>query len=293
MERIESFECKKDAKKALENKWGAAIIIGLIYILLMNVPNIIDSGLHMKKCIDESVDIGGAIMMYMNDSTKDIVADEESDLDESDKEKRDKKEDANDNYSFSKYYEYGNGFRLSITNDGAGRSGYKTPNKLLIFSYIWSALTCSLSVGYIIFCLNLNRGKEAFPAILFSKFNITLKLICVQIYKGILIFLQALLLIIPGIIATFKYAMTEYIIADDETISVSDAVEMSKEMMKGHKMELFGLYMSFLGWIILSALSCGVLYIAYVGPYFNSSVAGFYDRVKQQYESKNTIEYEI
>ena len=61
---------------------------------------------------------------------------------------------------------------------------------------------------------------------------------------------------------------------------------MSGEMMKGHKMELFMVQVSFIGWFILSMMTFGILFVAYVGPYYNATMAAFYDRVRYSYDCK-------
>ncbi len=60
-------------------------------------------------------------------------------------------------------------------------------------------------------------------------------------------------------------------------------------MMDGHKMELFVLQLSFIGWALLGVLTLGILNIVYVAPYMNTSVAGFYDEVKKDAIAKGII----
>jgi len=58
-------------------------------------------------------------------------------------------------------------------------------------------------------------------------------------------------LVIPGIIKGLSYSMAFYILADDPTKSVKQCIDESKEMMKGNKGKLFGLQLSFMGWVLL------------------------------------------
>lgn len=74
------------------------------------------------------------------------------------------------------------------------------------------------------------------------------------ILTGIFIFLWSLLLIIPGIIAAYRYRMALYLLLDNPNMSVYQCIRESKRMMVGHKAELFVLDLSFLGWYILSAV---------------------------------------
>ena len=91
---------------------------------------------------------------------------------------------------------------------------------------------------------------------------------------GIFTFLWTLLFIIPGIVKSLAYAMTPYIIASDPSIDAMKAIDKSQEMMKGHKMELFLLYLSFLGWFILAAIT--VVGMVFLVPYIQTTVANFY-----------------
>ena len=95
----------------------------------------------------------------------------------------------------------------------------------------------------------------------------------------IYIILWTLLLIIPGIIKSFSYAMLPYILHDNPELSVKDALRKSEIMMKGHKFDLFCLVLSFLGWIILAIFTFGIGYLWLI-PYMYCSMAAFYDDIK-------------
>lgn len=92
---------------------------------------------------------------------------------------------------------------------------------------------------------------------------------------GIFTFLWSLLFIIPGIIKSLAYAMTPYIIAENPEIDAMKAIDMSQEMMRGHKMELFMLHLSFIGWYLLGIITFGVG-MFFLMPYVQTSVANFY-----------------
>ena len=95
------------------------------------------------------------------------------------------------------------------------------------------------------------------------------------------ILLWCLLLFIPGIVMSFAYALTPYILHECPELSPWEASTRSREMMKGHKFELFYLYLSFIGWFILSILTCGVGFIWLI-PYMQMSVAAFYEDLKSE-----------
>lgn len=108
------------------------------------------------------------------------------------------------------------------------------------------------------------------------------------IVRSIFVFLWSLLFVIPGIIKAYSYAMVEYILADDNDITTMDAIERSKQMMYGHKWRLFKLQLSFIGWIILSFFTFGILLI-YVIPYMQAAIAAFYLDIAGENYSDNEI----
>lgn len=100
------------------------------------------------------------------------------------------------------------------------------------------------------------------------------------ILVAIFTFLWTLLFFIPGIIKQLSYSMTFYILNDHPEYTATQAITESRKMMKGHKGVLFVLYLSFIGWDLLSVLTLGILEIVYVTPYKKAAVAGFYDAIK-------------
>ena len=96
---------------------------------------------------------------------------------------------------------------------------------------------------------------------------------------GIKVALWSLLLIIPGIIKTFEYAMVPYILADDAEISSKDAFKKSKQMMKGNKWRFFKLDFSFIGWVLLCIPTLGIGAFFLI-PYTNAANAEFYVELK-------------
>lgn len=93
------------------------------------------------------------------------------------------------------------------------------------------------------------------------------------------VFLWTLLFFIPGIVMAFAYAMTPYILEDNPELSAWDASTKSRELMKGHKFDLFYLYLSFLGWGILAVLTCGIGFIWLI-PYMQLAEVSFYNDIK-------------
>ena len=103
-----------------------------------------------------------------------------------------------------------------------------------------------------------------------------------SLWMGLFVFLWALLFIIPGIIKGISYSMTQYLLADCPNVKARDALKLSMRMMNGHKWEYFVLGLSFLGWILLSVLTLGILSVFYVDPYMRSSFAEYYLELRDE-----------
>ena len=101
-------------------------------------------------------------------------------------------------------------------------------------------------------------------------------------------FAWTLLLIVPGVIKSFSYALTPFILTDKPELSANEAIELSMKMMDGHKLDLFVLYLSFFGWYLLSFLTLciGILWVV---PYQYTTMVAFYEDIKAEYESKAVV----
>ena len=105
-----------------------------------------------------------------------------------------------------------------------------------------------------------------------------------MLLMGIFVFLWSLLLLIPGIIKAFAYAMVPYILVDKPELSANEAINLSMKMMKGHKFDFFWLSLSFIGWGILAVCTLGIGFF-WLFPYIYTTYAAFYQDVKAEYEA--------
>lgn len=138
-------------------------------------------------------------------------------------------------------------------------------------------LTPSLLIGLNVFSLALYNGGEAsFDTVFSQGFDNFGRKLGGFLWMMLFSYLWSLLFVIPGIVKSFSYALTPYILGDCKNVRAQDALKLSMRMMKGHKGELFVLCLSFLGWLLLSGLTFGLLHIFYVGPYMNNTFAGYY-----------------
>ena len=113
--------------------------------------------------------------------------------------------------------------------------------------------------------------------------------VLVMFFRELYVFLWTLLFIIPGIIKSYAYTLVPYIMAENTELDRKRALEMSRDMMKGHKWELFVLQFSFIGWHILGAITLGILNVFYVNPYMQATLAEFYSAVKAEAIQKGIV----
>lgn len=137
-----------------------------------------------------------------------------------------------------------------------------------------------LSLGEAYIYLNLTRGYEPDVNVLFSGFQRFTDTLVLTILMRIFIFLWSLLLFVPGVIKAISYSQAYYILAEHPEMSGKEALDASIEMMDGHKMDYFVLLLSFIPWILLCTITCG-LAVLYVYPYMDATLVNFYRTIKQ------------
>jgi uncharacterized membrane protein len=148
-----------------------------------------------------------------------------------------------------------------------------------IYAVIMLIVGSAVSVGYASYNLDLISGHDSGVATLFSRFSQWKTALWARILRGIRVALWTLLFIIPGIIATYNYAMLPYILADNPDMTASEALEESKRIMKGNRWRLFCLEMSFIGWWFVCGLTLGIASF-WVVPYQQAAFAAFYREIK-------------
>lgn len=89
--------------------------------------------------------------------------------------------------------------------------------------------------------------------------------------------LWSLLLVIPGVVKRYSYSATQYILAKYPRVTAENAIKLSMRIMNGHKLDLFVMELSFIGWQLIGIFTFGLLNIFWVTPYQNVALAGCFD----------------
>ena len=203
-----SSELRTAARQALAGKWGGAVIVTLLYIIIMGVLPV--------------------------------------------------------SFNVMPYFQIG----------GAG-----------ILGNVFQLFLFPIAYGYMVMFLSALREENFNIGALFDGFKDYIRIWGTLMLMGIYVFLWCLLLYIPGLIKSYSYSMTYYVLKDNPDMKFNAAIERSMAMMKGHKADLFYLHLSFIGWGLLCILTLGIGYL-WLMPYTMSAQACFYEGIKAEYEAK-------
>ena len=111
------------------------------------------------------------------------------------------------------------------------------------------------------------------------------------LWKSLWIFLWSLLFIIPGIVKSYAYSQTEYLLLEYPELSVSKALRISILITRGHKGDLFIQDLSFLGWMILASIPAGLGYLWLV-PYISMTRVNAFHGLLKDAVANGTISQE-
>lgn len=139
----------------------------------------------------------------------------------------------------------------------------------------------TVELGYAKFLLKQYDRKELQFSDLFSQFERFGTGFAQKFLRMLYTCLWALLLVIPGIVKGLSYAMTPFILEEHPEMTASEAIKASMKLMDGHKMDLFILGLTFLGWEILACLTMGIGFL-FLNPYMNAAYAAFYRNISGQ-----------
>ena len=151
-------------------------------------------------------------------------------------------------------------------------------------------VTPVLALGSNAYFLARLRGRELGFKGLLSRMRSWGKALWLYLQMYVRILGWSLLLVVPGVIAAFRYMLAPYYLAENPELSASECIEKSKQTMNGAKLSLFSLLLSFIGWQLLSSLLqiylidvspvasivAGLCISLFVATYTNAAVAAFY-----------------
>lgn len=157
---------------------------------------------------------------------------------------------------------------------------------------------CSLFIGLpvaygiAIVMFGVFKGKDVDFGVLFEGFQDYSRIFVTKLLQGIYTALWSLLLVVPGVIKYYSYAMTDYILKEEPEMKNNAAIEKSMAMMENNKMKLFLLDLSFIGWALLAIVTFGIGFL-FLQPYMQVSRAAFYEDLKAQQVGNIEVDVEV
>ncbi len=100
------------------------------------------------------------------------------------------------------------------------------------------------------------------------------------------------LTIIGGFIKHYEYSMIPYILAENPAIDRSEAFHLSKKLMRGNKLHLFRMHLSFLHWKVLSFFTLGLVNLIFTNPYITATDTELYLVLRKKYVRSRLPGYE-
>ena len=225
---------RQEARAALQGKWPLAILVGLVAAILGGATS---NGPEFK------INFSGGEL------------------------------DANLQYAGQTIYSWGDGITPGLRAVLVGGAIYLIL-AAVVLGVLYFILGSVIKVGYARFNLNLTAGEKPPFETLFSYFPHWKTVAMARLLQTVYILLWTLLLVIPGIVAGYSYAMTDYILAEHPELTASEAIAQSKAMMYGNRWRLFCLQISFIGWSILANIT--VIGGIFLTPYVETASAAFY-----------------
>lgn len=146
----------------------------------------------------------------------------------------------------------------------------------IFISILAFLLNAVLSAGFVLYCMAIRRGERAEYLTLFDGFSFVGKLILLDLITALFIFLWSLLFLIPGIVRSYAYFAVPYILAENPDLDHNRVLQLSMDMTRGHKMDIFFTQLSFIFWFLLDAITWNIVGVFYVRPYYNATMAEVY-----------------
>ena len=157
----------------------------------------------------------------------------------------------------------------------------------ILLAYLVMLFIPVIETGYASYCLKLSRDVEAEPKSLLDGFLFFVKIIAIHVISMLIASIGMILFVFPGVMAVYAYRQAYYIMLDDPEKGIISCLRESRRLMRGNKVDLFLIDISFLGWFIVDLIV--VLYLPlpfmfpiiqiWLAPYAGLTYAQYYNRL--------------
>lgn len=270
---------KNNSKKALNNKFGRAIIIIMLYFSVnlfflmlhvvisaaLDLPFFVDLASTPEIFTDNNINI--SIPSIICSSTIAVIT-----------------------FLIVTPLQFGlyNWFYRLVggENDEVLSVFYFFESTSMMFKSLWAKIS-------VFFRIVLWSAVCFAPGIITYHFSQVFKNMSSTSYESMMYFIlnvSSIILTILGVIflyiLSFRYFLVKYILISDKNISVYNAIKLSVKITKGNKVKLLKFVLSFFGWFLLTFLIAPILYVA---PYYLTAKALYARVLIESYNSEEPI----
>ncbi|MCD7829951.1 MAG: DUF975 family protein [Clostridiales bacterium] len=179
--------------------------------------------------------------------------------------------------------------------------------EVLLFLFLLLYLyTVVMGYGFSFYAMRTARGERLGAGSLFDPLTMAGKVILLSLLLTLLVGVGIGFFIVPGVLFYYSTLLAPYVLLDHPEMSIFKAISAGWRMSKGHRVRLFTLEFSFIGWDLLGllvsnlgynlgriftsgealgtilSLVCYTVVYAYVLPYRELSLVQFYDTIRPQ-----------
>ena len=145
-------------------------------------------------------------------------------------------------------------------------------------SSVYNIVTIPISFGVTRYLLNLIRNKEHSIKDIFYYYRYhILECVIISIITSLAMSFGLIAFVFPAIYFYLIFAMSENIFVDGTT-NIINNIKESFKLIKGYKWDYLNFLIGFVGWLILSVLSFGIVFI-WVYPYMTIAQKIYYERL--------------
>lgn len=173
---------------------------------------------------------------------------------------------------------------------------YMFLRSIIFAALVYPFYVCLANVP--LFIINNEKIEPAKIFVPIYKMRYFIEYAIAGVQKYVCTILWSFLFLFPGIMAHYRYSYARYIFATTEELTAGEAIAKSKELTDGNKTQLFALDMSFIGWFIVSIITCGLGLIFMIG-YHEVVTAMYYKKITEtsmsqanQHEKRGVLETE-
>ncbi len=295
-------ELKEKGKTSFKKNYWKAVLVSLIMVIISGGFGGVNGGnvSHNYNRLQNPKEMIGEVQEDLDDAKEDLD-DAKEDLDDAKKDLDEAKEEGatviNGSDILKELDKEHFNFKADFADDMT--TGAIVFVVIVAVIFVLLIVFIAMAVGFAIsafvldpievgcnkfFTKNLDEPAAIGSNVLYAFDHSYLNVAKTMFFRDLYITLWGMLFVIPGIVKAYEYRMIPYLLAEHPEMTKKEVFAKSREMMSGNKWKAFVLDLSFIGWNLLSILTCGILSIFYVNPYINATNAALYDALKDKEE---------